>query len=453
MNILVLNGSPKGQNSITLQTALYLQKLHPEHCFDVLHVGQYIKKFETDFSLPLEAIKKAELILFCYPVYTFLAPYQLHRFIELMKENGAETEGKIASQISTSKHFYDVTAHNFIEENCYDMGLRYIRGLSSDMDDLLCERGQNDAKSYFDEMIFKIQNGIFECKSPAKRREKAIYAQTLESGEKLPGKDIAIVTCCAADDINLRNMIEDFKAALPYAAREINIREFPFSGGCLGCMECSVSGKCIYKDRFDDFLRNTIQTADAIVYAFTVENHYANAILKCFDDRHFCNGHRAVTASMPVGYIISGDYGHEANLQLLVEARSQVGGVYLCGVATDENDTAKALCDLSKCLCYALENCVSRPVNFYGVGGTKIFRDLIYLMQGMMKADHKFYKEHGVYDFPQKQRGKIFQMKLIGALMAMPSVKKKMKGKMSDMIVGPYQKLINSTSPSEDADK
>ena len=86
---------------------------------------------------------------------------------------------------------------------------------------------------------------------------------------------------------------------------------------------------------------------------------------------------------------------------------------------------------------------------FYGVGGTKIFRDLIYLMQGFMKADHKFYKEHGIYDFPQKQKGKLLQMKLIGALMAMPSAQKKMKGKTSQFIVGPYQKLIESTVPSE----
>lgn len=30
MNILVLNGSPKGKYSITLQTINYLSKIHPE---------------------------------------------------------------------------------------------------------------------------------------------------------------------------------------------------------------------------------------------------------------------------------------------------------------------------------------------------------------------------------------------------------------------------------------
>ena len=72
----------------------------------------------------------------------------------------------------------------------------------------------------------------------------------------------------------------------------------------------------------------------------------------------------------------------------------------------------------------------------------KIFRDLIYVMQGLMKADHRFYKAHGIYDFPQKQKKRILQMKLVGALMAVPSVQKKMKGRMNRYIVGPYQAVI-----------
>lgn len=450
MNILILNGSPKGKNSITVQTALYLQKLHPEHEFNILQVGQQIRKYEQDFTSALQAISKSELILFVYPVYTFLVPYQLQRFIELMKEHNADTKNKVASQISTSKHFYDVTAHKFIEENCYDLGLNYLSGLSADMEDLLTEKGQREAQSYFQEMMFKIEHKIFLYKEPLKTEANAPYSASLSNTCKSDKKKVVIVTSCGEKDLNLRNMIEDFKAVLPYTTREINLREFPFSGGCLGCMECAVTGKCVYKDGFDSFLRNEIQSADAMIYAFSIENHYANSCFKCYDDRQFCNGHRAVTTGMPVGYLISGHYREEANLQMVVEARSEVGGVCLCGVATDEADTAKKITDLSKSLCYAFEHVISRPINFYGVGGTKIFRDLIYLMQGMMKADHKFYKEHGIYDFPQKQKGKIIQMKFIGALMSIPAAQKKMKGKMSQIIVSPYEKIIENAILLED---
>ena len=77
MNILILNGSPKGEYSITLQTLLYLQKKYPEYTFETLHVGQKIKALEKDFTPALDAISRAEVLLFSYPVYTFIAPCQL----------------------------------------------------------------------------------------------------------------------------------------------------------------------------------------------------------------------------------------------------------------------------------------------------------------------------------------------------------------------------------------
>ena len=143
MKILVLNGSPKGKYSITLQHTRYLEKLYPNHTFEVLNVGQKIKSLTKDFAPAREAIAKADVLLFSYPVYTFIAPCQLHKFIELLKGEGMDLSSKYATQISTSKHFYDVTAHRYVQDNCADLGLRYIKGLSADMDDLLTEKGQS----------------------------------------------------------------------------------------------------------------------------------------------------------------------------------------------------------------------------------------------------------------------------------------------------------------------
>lgn len=127
---------------------------------------------------------------------------------------------------------------------------------------------------------------------------------------------------------------------------------------------------------------------------------------------------------------------------MIVEGRSEVGGNYLCGVATDESNTSNNIKTLADSLVFALNKKLSRPANFYGIGGMKIFRDLIYIMQGMMKADHKFYKANGIYDFPQKQKKRILQMKLVGTLIAIPSVQKKMKGKMNKYIIEPYKKVV-----------
>ena len=92
---------------------------------------------------------------------------------------------------------------------------------------------------------------------------------------------------------------------------------------------------------------------------------------------------------------------------------------------------------------YALENAYVPPQNFYGVGGMKIFRDLIWLMQGMMRADHKFYKKHGQYDFPQKKRGTMLKMYLVGMLLASPKIKAKMGNAMNEGMIAPYKKILD----------
>lgn len=448
MNILFLNGSPKGKNSVTINTALYLQKRYPNHSYDFLSVGQHIKSLEADFKKAHTALQKAELIIFCYPVYTFIAPYQLHRFLELLNQNGVDLREKFAAQISTSKHFYDITAHKFIEENCYDFGMRYLDGLSADMDDLQTESGRYQADCFFEKLMFNVENNIYtERKSTETYAPRPIYQPKLVEMPKQSGKDIVLVSNAVADDENLINMIKDFKNACIYPVREINIRDFKFKGGCIGCMNCAISGKCIYNDGFDELLRNEIQSADAIILAFSIQHHYTHSSMKCYDDRQFCNGHRTVTTGKATGYIVSGDYSNEANLRMIVEARSNVGGMYFCGVAGDENDTSKEIEALAKTLQFALANKLQQPQNFYGIGGSKIFRDLVYLMQGIMQADHKFYKSHGVYDFPQKRKGILWGMKFLGLLMKFPSVKKKMQGSMSKFITAPYQKVIENTKP------
>ena len=443
MNILVINGSPKGEYSITLQTALYLQNRYPEHTFEVLHAGQRIKALEKDFTPALESLERAALVLFCYPVYTFIAPYQLHRFIELMKEHHAPVEGRYMSQISTSKHFYDVTAHRYVEDNAHDMGMKVLRGLSADMDDLLAEKGQQEAALYFEHLLWCMQQGYSE---PALTQtgEAAHLPATVPAGDVDAGKegDVVIVTDLLPEDGQLAAMIHRFRQVMPRRTRVVNLREYPFRGGCLGCFHCATDGKCIYQDGFDDFLRNQVQTGEAIVYAFSIRDHSMGARFKLYDDRQFCNGHRTVTVGMPVGYLVSGSYRLETNLQTIIEGRSQVGQNPLAGVATDEYDSDAAIDRMAATLQRMLETRYHQPKNFYGVGGMKIFRDLIYLMQGMMKADHRFYKQHGEYDFPQQKKGTILKMYLVGALMGSPKLKAKMGNKMNEGMLMPYRKAL-----------
>ncbi len=446
MNILILNGSPKGKWSITLKTSEYLEALHPEHTFEVLNVGARIKSLEKDMSQARDALLRADVIVFSYPVYTFLAPSQLHRFIELLKTSDIDVLGKYATQITTSKHFYDVTAHRYVEDNCHDLGLKYIKGLSADMDDLTTKRGQQEADAFFNYLMFSIENDIYEEKAVAKCEYTPVsidVSQIEESKSRPKHGNVVIVTDCEENNTRLFAMIEYFRYKLPFSTRVININECNIMGGCLGCFGCATNGKCIYKDNFDTFLREEIQSADSIIYAFSIKDHSMGSRFKMYDDRQFCNGHRTVTIGMPVGYLVSGPLANEENLSTVMVARADVGSNFLAGVATDEADPCKKIDQLVAKLTYALENKYRVPQSFYGIGGMKIFRDLIWLMQGMMRADHKFYKQHKQYDFPQKKRGTMLKMYLVGALISSPKIKAKMGNKMNEGMIAPYQKVID----------
>nr|MBR4280364.1 NAD(P)H-dependent oxidoreductase [Clostridia bacterium] len=454
MRILILNGSPKGKNSITLQTIEYLKIKFPQHEWETLHVGQKIRALEKDFTPAAQALSRAELILFSYPVYTFIAPAQLHRFIELMKEHHIDLRGKWASQVSTSKHFYDVTAHRYVMENAQDMGMCFVRGLSADMDDLTIPRGQQEAVSFFNHLLWCIEMGICEPELPVQPEPARVPVNSLShpaSGMPAPAGrepsdkpgDVVIITDCKPEDAQLAAMIARFQAVCPKKTRVINIREYPFKGGCLGCFQCAGTGKCIHKDEFDAFLREQIQTADAEVQAFTISDHSMSAAFKRYSDRQFCNGHRTVRMGTPIGYIVSGNYRYEENLRMILEGRAEVGGNFLCGVATDEVNPDAAIDALAAQLAWAMDNHHTQPKNFLGVGGMKIFRDLIWLMQGLMREDHRFFRKHGQYDFPQRNRGRMMAMYLVGFLMRSKKLQKKMGGKMNEGMLMPYTSVLD----------
>ena len=441
MNILVINGSPKGEYSITLQTVLYIEKHFPEHDFHVLHAGKQIRALEKDFSEAAGLLKNADLVLFSYPVYTFIAPSQLHRFIELMKMSGVDLKNKFATQITTSKHFYDVTAHKYIEENCQDMAMKFIPGLSADMDDLLTSKGQAEAIAFFKHILWSVCTEVYV--HPPKKHKLANHIPVcMAENRPKSAETIALVADLAEQDTQLKHMIERFEQVMPCKIKLINIHDFHFSNGCVSCFNCATDGTCIFKDGFSDLLRNEIQTCSAIVLAFSIKDHSMGSIFKTYDDRQFCNGHRTVTMGMPFGYLVSGNYSEENNLRMIIEGRAQVGGNYLAGVATDEFDPNVEIDQLAANLQYAIEQKYTQPSNFLGVGGMKIFRDLIWQMQGMMKADHKFYKAHNQYDFPQKHPITMLKMYLVGALISNPKLKKKMGNKMNEGMIAPYKKVL-----------
>ena len=59
-----------------------------------------------------------------------------------------------------------------------------------------------------------------------------------------------------------------------------------------------------------------------------------------------------------------------------------------------------------------------------------------------MRADHKFFKEKGLYDFPQKKKMQSLMMYFVGFMMKNKKLKAKMGNKMNEGMIAPYKKAV-----------
>lgn len=58
MEILMINGSPKGKNSVPPQASRYLEILHPAHRFPYVHAATRLPSLRRDFSPAARTLKK-----------------------------------------------------------------------------------------------------------------------------------------------------------------------------------------------------------------------------------------------------------------------------------------------------------------------------------------------------------------------------------------------------------
>ena len=85
----------------------------------------------------MEDVGSSDGVLWIAPVYVCLIPSQYKRFIELIHERKFESvfQGKYTAVMTTSVHFYDHTAHNYMHAVCDDLEMKYVDYFSPDMSD------------------------------------------------------------------------------------------------------------------------------------------------------------------------------------------------------------------------------------------------------------------------------------------------------------------------------
>jgi multimeric flavodoxin WrbA len=458
MKITILNGSPKGIKSVTMQYVHYIQKMFPQHELDIVHVAQRIKKIERDeqaFQEIIDKVQSSDGILWAFPLYILHVHGNYKRFIELVWEREAQStfKGKHAAALSTSIHFFDHTAHNYIHAICDDLEMRFVGSFSAEMQDLLKDEGQAKLVAFADGFFeaIEINTPIPRTYAPIVLREFDYTPGPEENPIATDGKKGVVVTDAEPHQTNLIHMIERFTAALSDEVETINLHDIDIKGGCLGCLKCGYDNQCAYlgKDGFIDFYNTKLKSADIIVFAGAIKDRYLSSLWKTFFDRSFFNTHAPSLMGKQFGFIISGPLSQIPNLREIMDGWTQMQRSNLVGFVTDEaNDNATVdhlLHDLARRLIRFAESAYIKPQTFLGVGGIKIFRDDMWgKLRIPFQADHRAYRQLGVYDFPHKDVKVRLLNTFVMPLFKIPKVREEFTKNIKEGMIQPYQRVLQA---------
>jgi multimeric flavodoxin WrbA len=458
MQIAVLNGSPKGEESVTMQYVKYMRQVHPDLALSFHNVSQRIKAIEKspqEMQAVLDDVKSADLVLWAFPLYYFLVPAQYKRFIELVFEGkGASAfKSKFAAVLTTSLHFFDHTAHNYMRAICDDLGMKFAGAFSASMYDLVRSEERSRFGEFAGVMLNAVANDLPASRAypPVARGRFAYRPSRPKAKSDAAGKTVLIMTDHESASSNLGKMVDVLHASFAGAPEPVNIRDLDIKGGCLGCVQCAYDNTCVYGDTdvHHEFFETRVKKADIIFYCFETRDRYCSAAWKTFFDRSFYNNHTPALKGKQIGFLVSGPLSGLSSLREFIQAFPEFQQSNLVDIVTDEGGDSKtidaAIRNMARSAVALAGRGYAAPRTFYSVGGWKIFRDEIWAwLRFPFIADDRYYKKHGLYDFPKRKPGQRAVNGFITMLVKiMPGFRKIVYKKfMKSGMIKPFGKIV-----------
>jgi len=470
MRIVVLNGSPKGDVSVTRQYVLHLEKAFPQHAFEVLHVAQQSRRLEQDPAALEEVLGKvrgADGVLWAFPLYILLVSSQYKRFIDLLWKDGARSafHGKYAATLSTSIHYYDSNAHTYMRSVCDDLGMKFVGMHSAGMRDLTREPERRRLRLFAQDFFTSAEQVLeFPRLSAALPRVRRSYRpSTPVRAVDSRGRKIVILTDAGPEDYSLMAMTARLSDAWKGSARTVNLHDLDIKGGCQGCLRCGAAYRCAYtgKDGFIEFYNTVLKPADVIVFAGSIIGRQLSWKWREFFDRSFFNTHTPSLVGKQFAFVVSGPLSFLPELRETYEAWVELQQSNLAGFLSDEGDPwmdpsahqggnqeavpgparDAALDQLAERLVRFSEASYVRPSTFLGVAGMKIFRDDIWSdLRVVFRADHKAYRQRGLYDFPQRRVGHRILVGLAQFVTGLPGIRSRFPSMIRTQMIVPMHR-------------
>ena len=179
---------------------------------------------------------------------------------------------KYTASFSTSIHFFDYTAHNYIQGICEDLGMNFVRSFSAEMQDLMDAQERQNLKDFMENVIYAFKNKVHTSRVFPKLKQTELKYKSDDIVEDVADSDnikLVILTDTESMSDNLQNMVKRFQANFSKEPEIIDLTRIKIAGGCLGCVKCGMDNECVYdgKDDVRVVYEDKLKKADIIVFA------------------------------------------------------------------------------------------------------------------------------------------------------------------------------------------
>jgi len=388
MNIIVFNGSPKGDKSFTLQYLKYIQNILPGHFFRIIDIVELMPSLEentAEFENIIAELRQSDGVIWAFPLYIGLVHSLYKRFIELLQQNKTAPAfaGKHAIALSTSIHFSDHIAHNYIHAICDDLNMIFCGAYSAHHFDLSKDTERKRLRVFIENFLDDIKAKVIYPKMFAPLQTPLINYVPVSAPIPIDtaGKRIVILTDLRKSQNNLRYMLDRFQKCFAQPPEIINLWDIDINYTCTGCCQCGLDGKCIYhdKDNYENFYNKQLKLSDIIIFSGTITDRFLSSRWKLFFDRSFFNNHLPSLIGKQFGFIISGALKELPNLTQFFDIYSQWQQSACAGFVSDHENDAAAIDTAIESLAHktirASQQKYSPPNTFLGIGSYKILQD------------------------------------------------------------------------------
>lgn len=385
MKICVLNCSPKNNQSLTLQTVLFLQKWYQEKLnesqFDIVPAfsGRVTERIE-------EAVRSSDLVIMSGAIFHFDIHSSMGELLDILSENYHDIiKDKPVTFISTSGLIGDTLAHNRFETWAKRNGMRYINSLSLESSAVLSPTGREELFCWF-------------------RYAKAMteyYNNKVMPRAKSSGR-VVLLDTCERETERISAAINSAKQRFEDSGFEteiITLKEKHISH-CTGCQSCFSNRVCIFNDDWEKTFEKLYLDTDMIAYFGELHYGTLGNCYKTFLERHACLGRSGIEDEVIKSYFFildeRADNGDISSFKFNCQTFDGLNCSYLSDVCKIESsEKIQELCDK---MTIAFNSDIMPQNGFLKNGIRTGFANVAASVRNRCPGDYSYFKSLGCYD-------------------------------------------------------